>query len=346
MRETSALYEAEVVEGIGMIAAEELSQIRGVSHLCIEYPRPDGIQFKYAGSPRRLLSLRCVHAVYAVLQFDIPRPKALLGDQHFRRLVGGIHQVMEMHPTGSFSTLGISAAGSDSSVMRRVRAELAAAARLETSDDKGDLLVRIRRISGGSGWECLIRLTPRPLATRSWRVRNYEGALNATVAQAMARLTRPKPDDVLVNLGCGSGSLLIERLSVCSARVALGVEKDPIAIEAARKNLAAAGYNEAQHLVFADATQVPFPSNAVTAILADMPFGHRVGSHTANQLLYPAVLSEAARLARAGTHFVMLTHEIHMMETLLQRTAMWRLHEQIPICLRGLHPRIYVLQRL
>ena len=37
---------------------------------------------------------------------------------------------------------------------------------------------------GGDGWETLVRTTPRPLATRYWRVCNYEAALNATVAHA------------------------------------------------------------------------------------------------------------------------------------------------------------------
>ncbi|PZS02444.1 MAG: hypothetical protein DLM69_04080, partial [Candidatus Chloroheliales bacterium] len=92
------------------------------------------------------------------------------------------------------------------------------------------------------GWEVLTRISPRPLVTRAWRVSNMPGALNATVAYAMVKLTKPRPDDVFLNLACGSGSLLIERLATVRARLAIGCDIDRAALNHAAANLAAFSY--------------------------------------------------------------------------------------------------------
>ena len=52
----------------------------------------DGLTVRAAG-PDALLALRLASAVYRRLHFDVPRPKALLGDQHFRRLLAAVREV-------------------------------------------------------------------------------------------------------------------------------------------------------------------------------------------------------------------------------------------------------------
>ncbi|NTW98147.1 MAG: methyltransferase domain-containing protein, partial [Oscillochloris sp.] len=211
--------------------------------------------------------------------------------------------------------------------------------------EDGDLLLRLRRAAGGEGWELLVRLSPRPLATRPWRVCNREGALNGAVAHAMALLTAPGPDDRFLNIGCGSGSLLIERLLLGPARRAIGCDIDPSALGCSKANLAAAGLTARCELHHWDATRLPLHDSSVDAICADLPFGHLVGSHSENLKLYPALLAEAARVARPGAHCVLLSHEVNLMDRLLDRRSEWSLHSAIRINLGGLHPRIYVLER-
>src|SRR5207302_4929243 len=92
------------------------------------------------------------------------------------------------------------------------------------------------------GWETLVRLSPRPLSARPWRVCNLPGALDATAASAIARLAGPRPDERYLNLASGSGTLLIERLALGPAGPAVGVELDPRALDCARRNLDASGY--------------------------------------------------------------------------------------------------------
>jgi 23S rRNA G2445 N2-methylase RlmL len=230
--------------------------------------------------------------------------------------------------------------------MRRLRAELAARTGLRPVDGPGDLALRLRRPPDGvAGWEALIRLSPRPLATRRWRVCNLPGALNATVAAAMIDLTRPAPEDVFLNIGCGSGTLLVERLLTGPARRAIGCDTDPAALDCAGANLAAAGRDRAAELEAWDARALPLPDASVDAVCADLPFGHLVGSHADNLALYPALLREAARVARPGARCLLITHEARLMERLLDRSPEWSVDAVVRLALETLHPRIFALRR-
>jgi ubiquinone/menaquinone biosynthesis C-methylase UbiE len=338
-------YEADVVAGLTTIAANEIARIPGVMTLQPGYPRDDIVRFSYSGGMKRLLGLRSAQAVYRLLELPIPRPKALLGHQNLRLLHEIISSVVSLHSPGAFRTLGIAAAGSDSGVMRRLCQEAAKTAGLLPAESKGDLMLRIRPSLHKQGWDVLVRLSPRPLATRDWRIHNYEAALNATVAYAMIGLTSPQPEDVYVNLCCGTGTLLVERLRSMRARAAIGVDQSLKLVTAATAHLQAAHMRSGFVVCQGDATRLPLPDSCVTSITADLPFGQNTGSHDENQGLYPAILAEAARIARHGTRFALLTHEIRLMERLLPHPQ-WTVKECLRITLRGLHPRIYLLERL
>ncbi len=309
-------------------------------------PKAGVLRFNYVGNLYQLLKLHSVQTVYLVQHYAVPRPKALLGDQHFKALLAQMAAVRELSPADAYRTLHISAAGSESSVMNRLKEELAAKLGLTVADEEGDLLIRLRHPpSGAEGWEVLVRLSPRPLATRSWRVCNREGALNATVAYAMVQYTNPQPEDVFLNMACGSGTLLIERAAFGAAASIIGYDHHPQALECARKNVEAAGYVEQIKLNLGDVRELPLSAKSMDAVVADLPFGNLVGSHEGNVMLYPALLHEAARLAKPGAKGVFITHEIKLMEALLEDSPDWQIQQVIRITLGGLHPKIFVLQR-
>lgn len=331
-------------EGLEPIVRDEIRRLGRAARPDRAGP-PGVIAMDYTGDLRALLGLRTAQSAYLVRHFAVPRPKALLGDEHFRAILATIERVRRLHPAGAFATLFVSAAGSESAVLTRLKHELAAATGLTVGAEDGDLLLRLRRAAAGDAWELLARLAPRPLATRPWRVCNREGALNGAVACAMALLTAPGPDDRFLNIGCGSGSLLIERLLLGPARWAVGCDIDPGALECARANLAAAGLTARGQLQPWDATALPLHDASVDAICADLPFGHLVGSHEENLTLYPAILGEAARVARPGSHCVLLSHEVRLMERLLADHPAWGIHSVVRVDLGGLRPRIFVLER-
>jgi predicted RNA methylase len=307
-----------------------------------------------------LLQLRRSVAVHHVYHFDVPRPKALLGHQNFERLIGLIEETLALHKPGIFKTFHISAAGSDSSVFARIKAGIEARTQLQCTAEAGDVLVAVRRperLSPGlrdvaAGWEVAVRLSPRPLSTRRWRVCDMPGALNGTVASAMMSLTGPSTEDRVMNLACGSGTLLIERLALGPVQRAVACDSDPGALSCARENLEASGEAGAVTLIHCDAGQVPLPKEWATTLCADLPFGMLVGSHESNEALYPRFLTEAGRLLVSGGKLAVITQEVRLFERVVAaQAAQWEVTRVIPIKLPAdtrsgyIQPRIYLLRR-
>lgn len=343
-RAPAYVYELEVTEGLEDLARIEVEHQLGAG--LREMRAGKGwLRFSTQARPAVVTRLRLAESAFQVHTFEVPRPRALLGDEHFRRLRSAI-----IATAAEFSerpnTFELAAAGTESSVMVRLRAEMARATGLTDGNHKGDVQIRLFRARTGDGWDALIRLTPRPLSTREWRVCSFPGALNATVAHAMARLTRPKETDVFVNLLSGSGSLLIERLDQVNVQAAIGVELEAQQNDCARRNLEAARVGQRVHLIQADARMLPLPDGCADALCADLPFGQRVGRHSDNERLYPFVFAEAARIARRNALFALITHEVKLTEALLDAQAAWRVRRVLSLNLRGLHPRIYVLERI
>lgn len=343
--------EVEVIPGLELIAIAELHQ-RFRSRVTVEPSLKEGLlPILFDGDLRALLDLGTVLAVYGQRWFPVPRPKALLGHAEMTTLLSMIETVRDLHPAHAFRTFRISAAGEDSSVLVRLREALASETGLQYVAEEGDLLIRLRRpLDGSAGWDVLIRLSPRPLSAREWRVCNLAGALNASVAQAMVRLTRPHPDDVVLNVGCGSATLLIERVLNRAARLAIGCDSDPAALHCAGENVRASGVLPI-HLYDWDAGDLPMPDACVDVVLADLPFGQLVGSHDRNVVLYPRLLREAARVTLRGGLFAAITQEIRLWEGLVaDAAAYWTLEQVIPIKLPfgggHLRPRIYLLRRI
>ena len=339
--------ECDVLPGMEAILARELRRcLRGrVGHLA-DTGRAS-LRFGYQGPLSDLLGLRTAHAAYLALAFSGRRPTALLGHQNLRALLERIQVIRGLHPPGTVCTFRFGAAGRDTSTFRRLAAEVEAQSGLRHDPDDGELLIRIRP-SGrpDDGWEALLRLSPRPLSTRTWRVANYPGALNATIAAAMIDLTQPRPDDHFINLMCGSGTLLVERLLLCRTAEALGVDISGEALAAARANLAAAGLGRGARLMESDAILTGLDMARYTVLCADLPYGNLVGSHRENSALYPLLLEEAARMAAPDARFAVITHEIRLFDATLEDAKhIWQAERTFRVFQGGQRPQVYLLRR-
>ena len=332
-------YEAEVAEGLEFVALSELHTFDGIFNT---QAYRGGIQFEFAGAAPKLITLHSVQAIYSIYRYEIPRPKALLGHQHLSRFLQQINTIIQQNPN-HFNNFRIAAAGSGSSVMQRIKGELALQTELEAVEDGGDLLIRIRRSQDREAWETLVRTTPRPLATRDWRVENMPGALNATVAYAMIHLGKPSQDDTFLNLLSGSGTIAIER-SLLPVKTLIACDIDAAVIDKSSVNIATAK-SENISLTQADAQFLPYANASFSHIVSDFPFGQLVGSHAENRNLYPRLLDEAARVLQPQGRLVVITHELNLFRECIADNLAWQLQQEIMITLRGLHPRIFVLKR-
>lgn len=338
-------FEAEVIIGIEDIAIAELKTVKGIKHQSIKMIRDGFIRFEVSKNPENRLRLKSIIAIYAIHHFDISRPKALLGHQNFTRMIQLLSDLILKWGHNSV-TLGLGAAGSDSSVMQRIKQELSQTLDLPLADDdKGNLYIRLLPAYKQQGWELLIRLTSHPIATRNWRVENIPGALNATVAYAMTKLATVSDGETIANLCSGTATILIEHALQHNNHILIALDNNFDMLQAASQNINASNIDNRITQLHCDAQQTPFLENSIGCIYADLPFGHHIGSHDENEWLYPAILEESARIAKRGTPFIALTHEIELMQETVA-TSRWKIKQQKKINLSGLHPQIFVLERI
>lgn len=288
---------------------------------------------------KELKNLRTIIAIYALQHFAIPRPKALLGNENQQRLLNFLTKIIKQD---NFDSVRFSAAGSTSAVFQRLKTVITQHTKLAFNDQEGDLLLRFHphKIKG---WVVLARITPRPLSARPWRVCNIPGGLNATLAVAMLKFLQLKHTDYLFNPMCGSGTLLIEACYSLNYQGSIaGCDYGESALNCIQKNLLASKLQDNINIFLADATNLNMPSQSVKYIVCNLPWGDAVGTNKANKKLYPAFLAEMARIAKASARMVLLSHDIKLLESLLDNSD-WVLEQKLRVFHGGHYPRIYSL---
>ena len=334
--------------GLEDVVRDELDRALGSPRLQTVPGRDDTVAATVVGSLRPLMRLRTVVAPFLTLRFDVPRPRALLDGAHFPRLIDAVRLAATVDPGARSRSFRFDAAGRDTPAFMTLADQLAAATGMRHDPEEGTTLIRVRRPSGVDAWDVLVRLGARPLSARPWRRMGYVAAANATVAAAMVRLTRPRPDDAVANLMCGSGTLLIERLLAAPARVAVGVDLAAEAIEAATVNTAEARLTDQVQLVQADIADAGWARRGpFDVLLADPPWGDKIGRHEDSEELHDLLLRRGFEVAAPRARFAVLTHEIRIMARCLERAkGRWRLESEQKVFNKGHHPRIYLLRRV
>lgn len=307
----------------------------------------DRIAFEFSGRPSRLLRLRTAVAVFKLLYFKVPHPLNVIQGPNLNRLIGAIQAIREgaRRDDLRFESFRVSAAGSQSSAFREIKGVISNRTGLVNDEDTGEMSIRFRRSRlAGFGWDVLIRLTPRPLSARAWRVENMPGALNATIAAAMVLSTAPKPKDTFLNLMCGSGTILAERAAMCGAQRLIGVDNSSKAIEKARKNLEYLA--TPPKILHEGIDELSLPDQSVDVICADLPWGRLIGKRDELHEVYRAALQQASRVCVTGGRYAVLTQEIQLFEDLLKSFAKdWRIEASFRVKQSDYKPKLYLLKR-
>ncbi len=346
----SQRYEVETIVGLEEFARREIRQrLKKQARIAENQPLAGRIALSFDGAMRRFDALRTTAAVHRVETFAVPRPRALLGHQHLTRLLTAVRAVMNARPAGSFRTFRIAAAGAGSAVFARLRQEIAAATLLEATDAAAHLHIAVRRAPDDPiGWQALIRAAAMPMSARRWRVCDMPGALNANIAAAMVSLAHGGTTERMLNVCCGSGTLMIERLGMGRAASVTGVDISADALQCAAANLRAAGHRSSVTLLRGDCGALPLRTASVSAITADLPYGMLSGGNISE--LYRAALTESARVAAPNASLVLITTRRRDLLAALDDVRCWRMLESIPLSIPYrsgyIKPQIYRLQRL
>lgn len=186
-----------------------------------------------------------------------------------------------------------------------------------------------------------LRLTPEPLHQRS-RVEHAAASLNATVAYAMCRLSEPREGEIVADPMCGAGTILVERAQLEAPGLLIGGDFFSEPLLKARAN--ASAFDTGAQLVQWDARRLPLRRRSVDAIICNMPWGRRIGSHRVNRHLYPGFVRELDRVLRAGGRAVLLTQEKGLITRLVGRSSRLKIVREDHLSLSGTHPAIYLVR--
>ncbi|AXK45084.1 methyltransferase [Brachybacterium saurashtrense] len=289
-------------------------------------------------------SLRRAVAASTALTVPARRPRELLETSVQQRLGTLLEEIRRQRPRQRFHGLRLEAAGAHTPEMRRLAEALGALSGLPVDED-GDLVVRVRRGRTPETWQVLLRTTPRPLATRAWRTVNYPGAVNATIAASVLDRLQVGAEDSMLDMTCGSGTFLVEQLHVVAPRRAVGVDRDPAAIDAARAHQRGARRRGRIEWLTGDVLTVPL-EGGFTRLVTNPPWGTLHGDHESNEELLALLLRRAAELAAPGARLGVLTHEITRMHRVLDSSpAGWRTLDEHRFFQKGHHPRLFLLAR-
>ena len=297
--------------------------------------------------------LRTAVAAFLVLHFDVPRPKSLTSGDHLARIVDAMYASLRVGRL-------VDASGSrpPAATRRSSRGSRRCSPRppgLRYDDRDGELVVRVRRgvrpgrpaTPAGTCWSAL---GSRPLSARRWRVTDYPGAVERDDRRRHGPARRRRPRRPRRSTSCAAPAPCWS--SACSpdprpTPSAWTCRAD--ALTASSENLTAATLGRRRPPA-ARRLHRPRPVEAVGAgydlLLADPPWGTLHGTHATNAEVHAGMLRAAYDAAAPGARFVVLTHEIKVMERCLRDAdALWRVRSETRVFAKGHHPRIYVLDR-
>ena len=185
------------------------------------------------------------------------------------------------------------------------------------------------------------RLSTGELRRRTYKSASLPASLKPTIAAAMALLSRPRPDDVVLDPMCGAGTILIERAETARYAKLLGGDQDSAAVRAARQNVGPR-YQPIELREW-DARALPLAEGSVSAVICNLPFGKQIGSPAQVRQLYPALLKEWSRVLAPEGRMVLLTSEHALLTHAVAGAQGLRVRERIPLLVRGLPAAVYLI---
>jgi tRNA (guanine6-N2)-methyltransferase len=187
-----------------------------------------------------------------------------------------------------------------------------------------------------------LRLSDESMRHREYKIAHRPGSLRPAVAAALAWLSQPDDSDIVLDPFCGTGTVLIERAHLARYAKLIGSDRDPEALRAARANVGPR-YKPID-LEGWDAGAIPMPDGSVTAVVTNLPWGARFGSHGENRRLYPDWLAEFDRLLARGGRIVLLTAEWRIMQQLISRGRI-RPEKIMRVTILGTPASIYLIRK-
>ncbi len=228
--------------------------------------------------------------------------------------------------------------------------------------DRGGFIEKLKgHLSGRnnpSAYDCELRIDSRndrcDLYWKLWNVKDErypwrKGTIPASMQPALGyavsryALSLVKKERPFVfDPFCGSGTLLFACEEQADCKKLLGVDKSGTAIVTAREN-AKVGKSKAR-FVCRDALRFEAKEGA-DLVIANLPFGNRVGSHRENEQLYERFLRRLPYYLSDGGKAVLYTADAKLLERLVKAEPRLSLREKRRTAAGGLSPWIFVIDK-
>ena len=194
---------------------------------------------------------------------------------------------------------------------------------------------------GGSEALVGLRVSDASMRHRTYKREHLPASLRPTVAAAMGWLSRPTPEDTIVDPLCGAGTVLIERALLAPYASASGGDIREEAVTMATRN----GHSAHVKATWStwDARSLPLDNASVSRILTNLPFGKQMSSREENVGLYTALAQEFKRVITPDGLSVTLTSDDRLWETAL-RDAGWQVTKKVVIVVLGQPASIFVAE--
>ena len=130
----------------------------------------------------------------------------------------------------------------------------------------------------------------------------HPGVMMPRIARTLINLTCVHEGDVLLDPFCGTGGILIEAEMLGTFSV--GSDFDMLMADGSRQNVTGSD------VLLADATNLPFNSLSIDAVVTDFPYGQSVCIKKTDTMdnLYADALDEIRRVLKTGCRAVVVTH--------------------------------------
>ncbi|MGI6523756.1 MAG: methyltransferase domain-containing protein [Bdellovibrionota bacterium] len=335
------LFEASCLDGTKDLVEKELLKL-GDKLQIFKTDTSDSVVFVAEEDYTKLKSLRKVLSLYYLLCFPVKGPGSLLKADILADINLHILKAIKNSLDFPAKTFRINAAGSDSKTYSEIASKIEHFTGLTFDKENGDLLLRFRKHPSGKAWEVLIRLSSRPLSAKAWRTHNFQGALNPVLAAVLYDLTGIKKDDRLINIMCGSGTILIEASQRRKLSRIVGIDNNSEVLGYCRDHLKNANIRDVEVFEM-DARETSFADGSFDVVLADLPWGENIGSRQENLELYSQFLQEAQRITVSTARIGLITQDIKNLEKVIAQQHLKVVHRR-KVFQGGFHPEIFIIQ--
>lgn len=177
----------------------------------------------------------------------------------------------------------------------------------------------------------------------SYRLSALPASINPVAAATLLRFALPylKADARVLDPCCGSGTLLVERAKLLNAKELVGVDISADAVRIARGNTKAASVP----VEILGGDMLTFrPRAPFDELIANLPFGTRVGTHDANAALYKGLFERLpVLLAKDGVAILYTTQRAPLLR--LAETNGYRVVDQLRLEAGGLNPWAIIFKK-